>query len=168
VRHFWSAWGLGFFRYSFLRFDTYYWSETHHVSGFGAIGYSLMLGAGAVAMLAMATPKDGAVLMAIPVYLLMGTIWLANIVMVVTPFCLARMERGKAKGGIVAGLLLFFFCEAIRLFLLVRRSGDPRFSSGSYVWAAAVGCAGVLFLMLRLTNGVPTRTLQPLRPSADT
>src|SRR5277367_6154319 len=101
--------GIWIFSLFLPAFDTYYWSETHHVSGFGAIGYSLMLGAGAVAMLAMATPKNGATLVAIPVYLLMGTIWLANIVMVVAPFCLARMERGKAKGGIVAGLLLFFF-----------------------------------------------------------
>jgi len=64
--------GIWIFSLFLPAFDTYYWSETHHVSGFGAIGYSLMLGAGAVAMLAMATPKNGATLVAIPVYLLAG------------------------------------------------------------------------------------------------
>src|SRR5271165_6897387 len=72
-------------------FDTLYWSETHHVSGFGAIGHSILLGLGGLAMVAMSSAKDGRHMLAILVYLLMGTIWVANVVMVAAPFCLARM-----------------------------------------------------------------------------
>jgi len=126
-----------------------------------------LLGLGALAMVAMSSAKDGRHMLAILVYLLMGTIWVANVVMVAAPFCLARMERGKAKGGMVAGLLLGFSCEAIGVFLLGRRSGDPQFFLGSYLWAGAVLCTGVLFLVLRLTDGMVFETSRLTRSSTD-
>lgn len=158
-----GVWAVSFF---LPAFDSNYWSENHHVSGFGAVGYSILMGVGGVAMLAMSSPKDVAHFAAVPVTLMIGTLWMANVLMAMAPFCLSRMERGVAKGGMFAGLLSLFSAELCVLFVAARR-GDPRFSWGSHVWAVSIFCTAALFLALRLTNAAEVGRPHPLGVSAE-
>jgi hypothetical protein len=156
-----GAWAISFF---LPAFDAYYWSENHHVSGFGAVGYSILMGIGGVAMLAVSSPRDVAHSAAVPVTLMIGTLWMANVLMVMAPFCLSRIERGVTKGGMLAGLLSLFSVESCALFVIGRR-GDPRLAWGSYVWVASIVCTSILFLVLRLTNSAQAACPRPLRVS---
>jgi hypothetical protein len=158
-----AVWASSFF---LPAFDSYYWSENHHVSGFGAFGYSILMGMAGVAMLRVSSPGDVRVLTDVPPVLMIGTLWMANFLMVMAPFCLSRIERGVTKGGMFAGFLLLFSFEACALFVTGRR-GDPNFSSGSYVWAASILCTSTLFLVLRLSNTAKGASPLPLRVSAD-
>jgi hypothetical protein len=117
-------------------------------------------------MLAVSSPRDAGHFAAVPVTLMIGTLWMANVLMVMAPFCLSRIERGVTKGGLLAGLLSLFSVEASILFMTGRR-GDPRFSAGSYVWVVSIFCTAILFLVLRLTNAAEVARPHPLRVSVE-
>jgi hypothetical protein len=58
--------------------------------------------------LAVSSPRDAGHFAAVAVTLMIGTLWMANVLMVMAPFCLSRIERGVTKGGLLAGLLSLF------------------------------------------------------------
>jgi hypothetical protein len=147
-------------------FDTYYWSETHHVSGFGAVGRSLLMGFASVAILRVSSLKSGRELIDFLFYFVIGTLWIANVLMGIAPFWLSRIERGITRGGIFTAFLSLFSLEALALFIAPRRS-DPVFLMGSYVWVASICCTSTLFLALWLTNKIKARTPRPSRTVSD-
>jgi hypothetical protein len=51
-----GAWAMSFF---LPAFDTYYWSANHHLSGFGAVGLSILMGIAGVSMRSVSSIKDG-------------------------------------------------------------------------------------------------------------
>jgi hypothetical protein len=129
-----GMWAVSFF---LPAFDSYYWSENHHVSGFGAVGYSILMGIGGVAMLVMSSPRDVGHFAAVPVTLMIGTLWMANVLMVMAPFCFSLRSGEQPKGECLRG---FFRCfppnsaffswphdEAIRASLGEAMSGRYRF-----------------------------------------
>ena len=141
-------WAISFF---LPAFDTYYWSEYHHVSGIGALGYSILMGIWGIAILGVGD-RNMRTLADASSTLLTGTLWLANILMLASPFMLRRIERRTAKGGVFASLLLLFSLEALAIFVLARHGTNPKFYFGCYVWAASLWATGVLFLVLRLSD----------------
>jgi hypothetical protein len=142
-------------------FDTYYWSEPHHVSGFGAVGHSLLMGIASVAILRVSSIKSSRELIDFLFYFIVGTLWIANVLMGIAPLCLSQIERGLSKGGTFTAFLSLVSLEALALFIAPRRS-DPVFLIGSYVWGASICCTSILFLALWVTN--KTKALKP-RPS---
>jgi hypothetical protein len=101
------------------------------------------MGIGGVAMLAVSSPRDAGHFAAVPVTLMIGTLWMANVLMVMAPFCLSRIERGVTKGGLLAGLLSLFSVEASILFMTVDEA-IPGFlrgtTSGSFRFFALRSC----------------------------
>src|SRR5260370_8195522 len=98
-----AVWASSFF---LPAFDSYYWSENHHVSGFGAFGYSILMGIAGVAMLRVSSPGDVRVLTDVPPVLMIGNLWLANVLLSMAPSCLPRIQRVLAIGWYFTGFLL--------------------------------------------------------------
>jgi hypothetical protein len=105
--------------------------------------------------------KSGRELIDFLFYFVIGTLWIANVLMGIAPFWLSRIERGITRGGIFTAFLSLFSLEALALFIAPRRS-DPVFLMGSYVWVASICCTSTLFLALWLTNKIKARTPRPV------
>ena len=143
-----ALWAASFFLPAF----DIYGNQLERVAGFGAVRESMVAGLAAVTMLSFASPKDGASnFLDIALYLVYGTMWMANVVMLVSPVVLRRIEQNKWSAGPFACFLILFSLEAC-VFIATSRQGNPKLHAGSYVWTLSLVGTSLLFLIVRLTD----------------